>query len=245
MISQRSFEVPVGVSARHVHLNTEHVRVLFGSELHPEKYLSQHGEFAAKERVTIASPKNVIQSVRVLGPCRSKSQVELSVTDTVFLGIPGMVRLSGDTEGTPGLTLIGPQGSIQLSEGVIVAARHLHVPSLEASRFGLKNHQHVEALSNTPRKINFDYVTVRIANTACLELHLDTDEANAAFLKTGDLVRIIVPDIPTDFNSTDHFICSEDVLQLMKDGKMLHFKSGMRITQAALDLARSKGILTT
>lgn len=245
MISQRCLEVPVGVSARHAHLSDEHVQALFGHELHADKNLSQRGEYAAKEKVTIASHRNAIQGVRVLGPSRQKTQIELSVTDAVFLGISPVVRLSGNTDDTPGLTLIGPKGSIQLTQGTIVAARHLHITPMEASRYELKNLQIVSAIATTPRKIIFDEVIVRIASTACLELHLDTDEANAALLTTGDMVRIIIPDSQPEANSSGRFLCTEDVINMLREGQMLHFSPGLRITQAALDLARSKGILIT
>ncbi|MCK9909389.1 phosphate propanoyltransferase, partial [Microbacteriaceae bacterium K1510] len=135
------YAIPVGVSNRHVHLSPEDVEILFGPgySLVPERELSQPGQFAAKEKVTLLGPKGFIQGVRILGPARGATQVEISRTDGFQLGVHAPVRLSGDIEGTPGITLIGPSGCVVLAKGVIVAKRHVHMSPVDADRFEVKN----------------------------------------------------------------------------------------------------------
>ena len=186
--------LPVAVSARHVHLSPEAVEVLFGPghALTPERRLSQPGQFAARERVALVGPRGRIEGVRVVGPTRPRSQVEITRTDAFRLGVDAPLRLSGDLDGTPGLVLEGPAGSLQLEEGVICAARHIHMPPDDAARLGLRHRDRVEvALDTAGRDLVFGDVVVRVSEDYALELHLDTDEANAAGIR-GDADAVLL-----------------------------------------------------
>jgi len=181
--------IPVAVSARHCHLTQEAVEALFGAghQLKPRKMISQPGQFAAEEIVQLVGPKRTIEKCRVVGPTRSKCQVEISRTDEFFLGLDAPIRGSGDLEGTPGITLVGPAGTYQMEEGVICAQRHIHMTSDDAARFGVKHHDNVEVLIDTEgRDLVFGDVLVRVKDSYALEMHLDTDEANAAELSRGE-----------------------------------------------------------
>lgn len=185
--------VSVGVSGRHVHLSQEDLEALFGAdyELTPIKELSQPGQFAAKETVTLVGPKGVIERVRVLGPVRPSTQVEVLRGDTFKLGVPACVRMSGKLEGTPGVTLAGPHGTVALSQGVIVAARHIHMTCDEAAQRGLHDGQVVSIAFGGERGGRLDNVVVRANNTSALDCHIDTEEANAFGIKNGSVVEII------------------------------------------------------
>lgn len=185
--------VSVGVSGRHVHLSQEDLEALFGAgyELTPIKELSQPGQFAAKETVTLVGPKGVIERVRVLGPVRPSTQVEVLRGDTFKLGVPACVRMSGKLEGTPGVTLAGPHGTVALSQGVIVAARHIHMTCDEAVQRGLHDGQVVSIAFGGERGGRLDNVVVRANNTSALDCHIDTEEANAFGIKNGSVVEII------------------------------------------------------
>lgn len=185
--------VSVGVSGRHVHLSQEDLEALFGAdyELTPIKELSQPGQFAAKETVTLVGPKGVIERVRVLGPVRPSTQVEVLRGDTFKLGVPACVRMSGKLEGTPGTTLAGPHGTVALSQGVIVAARHIHMTCDEAAQRGLHDGQVVSIAFGGERGGRLDNVVVRANNTSALDCHIDTEEANAFGIKNGSVVEII------------------------------------------------------
>ncbi|MDN5346835.1 MAG: putative phosphotransacetylase [Clostridia bacterium] len=189
------FDVPVGVSNRHVHLSGEHLARLFGPghELTLLRPLGQPGEFAAQETVTLVGPRGVLESVRVLGPIRDYTQIEVSMTDSFRLGLKPPVRESGDLEGTPGIAIVGPAGALSLSKGVILAARHIHIEEERAKKYGLKDGQLLKVYVPGERGIIFDNVILRAKPNYKLEFHLDTDEANAALLQTGDIVKIIAP----------------------------------------------------
>ncbi|MEW9674011.1 phosphate propanoyltransferase [Ammoniphilus sp. 3BR4] len=189
-------EIPVGVSARHVHLSTDHIDVLFGQgyPLQILKELSQPGQFAAKETVMLAGPKSVIDKVRILGPARRKTQVEVSLTDAQRLGVSPPIRDSGDLNGSSPITIIGPKGSIYLHEGVIIANRHIHMSEEEALQFQVQDGDGVLVMSQSERPILFSDVNIRVSSRYRLEFHIDTDEANAAKLKTDDLVLLIKKD---------------------------------------------------
>ncbi len=184
--------IPVGVSGRHVHLSAEHMARLFGpgAELEPIKFLSQPGEFAAKELVTLVGSRGFIEKVRVLGPIRERSQVEISLTDSFRLGVVPPVRLSGDLEGTPGIVVVGPRGLVELKEGVILAARHIHMPKDLARRLNLQDRDLLKIKAGGPRAQIYERVILRVRPHYVLELHLDTDEANAGLLRTGDKVKL-------------------------------------------------------
>lgn len=184
--------IPVGVSNRHIHLSAEHVESLFGSghTLTKEKDLKQVGEFAAKETITLVGPKGVMRGVRVLGPVRTFTQLEISRTDGFSLGIIPPLRDSGKIKGSPGIVLVGPQGAVTLPEGVICAARHIHMAADDARQFKVSDGDRVTVQVNGARGGTFSNVLVRVNPDFRLEFHIDTDEANAADLKNGDMVTL-------------------------------------------------------
>lgn len=186
-------KVPVGVSNRHVHLSEEALARLFGPryELTKMRDLSQPGQFAAEETVTIVGPKRAIENVRILGPARSLTQVEISRSDGFVLGVHPPVRLSGDIKGTPGIKIIGPQGEIEIEEGLIVAARHIHMTPADAAQFDVKDGELVSVIADTPRPVVFRDVVVRVRDDFALDFHIDIDEGNAAFLSTGDTATVV------------------------------------------------------
>ncbi|MED1953994.1 phosphate propanoyltransferase [Brevibacillus centrosporus] len=185
--------IPVGVSNRHVHLSPEDVEKLFGVgyQLTPLRPLSQPGQFAAKETVTLLGPKGSITGVRILGPARGASQVEISKTDGFVLGIHPPIRVSGSLEGTPGITLIGPKGFVSLQTGVIVAKCHVHMSDTDALASGVQDGDSLMLQMSGERALIFPDVTVRVSNRYALDFHIDLDEANAANLSTGDIVHLI------------------------------------------------------
>ncbi len=176
----------VSISARHCHLTDEHVEILFGagSVLEPEKDLYQDGFYAAKQTVMIVGPRRrMLASVRVLGPTRPDSQVELALTDSISLGIDAPVRHSGKIDDTPGCVLVGPVGSVQLSRGVIRAARHVHMNLADCEHYGVHNGDMMTLKIVSPDcSVSFDDVLVRADAAAKLEVHIDTDEGNACNL---------------------------------------------------------------
>jgi acetate kinase len=181
--------IPIAVSARHVHLTRATLDILFGKayELTVYKPLSQPGQFAANEIVTLKGPKNTIENVRILGPIRPKDQIEISKTDEFFLGIDAPVRDSGNVAGTPGITLTGPNGYVDLTEGVIVAWRHIHMHPDDAIRFGVQDKDIVSVdVDDEARPLTFKNVLIRVSDKFKLEMHIDTDEANAAEIRTGE-----------------------------------------------------------
>lgn len=188
-------EVPVGVSGRHIHLCREDIDALFGPgyELAVYRELSQPGEFAAREMVTLVGPRGVLEGVRVLGPVRAYTQVEVAMTDGFRLGLKPPVRESGDLEGTPGIAVVGPAGAINLPRGVILAARHIHMETERAQALGLQDDQQVQVWVPGVRELVLCNVIIRTNPHFRLELHLDTDEANAALLSGGDKVKILRP----------------------------------------------------
>lgn len=180
-------KIPISVSVRHIHLSKEHVEALFGAghSLTPQKDLSQPGQFACQEAVDIVGPKSRIAKVRILGPERAETQVEVSRTDEFALGIDAPIRPSGALDDTPGLTLEGPAGTVTLDRGVIQAQRHIHMHPDDAKRFGVKDKDWVMVRVGGERGIVFDDVLVRVKDSYRLDMHLDTDEANAADLGPG------------------------------------------------------------
>ncbi|TCZ78783.1 phosphate propanoyltransferase [Paenibacillus albiflavus] len=185
--------VPVGVSARHVHVNRAHMDILFGpgSELTKFKDISQPGQFAANEQVTLIGPKGTIEKVRILGPLRKDTQAEVSPSDARKLGVNPPVKQSGVHDGTPGITLVGPKGTVVIERGCIVAERHIHMTPAEASAFGVQNGQKVQVKIEGPRGGIMNEVMIRVRDDFALDMHIDTDDGNAFGLKTGDKVEII------------------------------------------------------
>jgi acetate kinase len=192
VIRIQDIPIPIGISAHHVHLCKEHVETLFGEghKLTPRSPLTQPGQFACEEQVTLVGPKGRVERVRVLGPEREFSQVEISRTEEFKLGIDAPVRLSGDLEGTPGVQIEGPEGSVLLENGVICAQRHIHMSPEEALRFGIHDRDVVMVRAGEERSLIFGDVVVRVKPSFKLELHLDTDEANAAELDSGMTARL-------------------------------------------------------
>lgn len=191
---QEDILIPVGISNRHVHLSREHVDLLFGGgdRLEKLKDLSQPGQFVCRETVTLVGPKGVMEKVRVLGPVRNYTQVEISVSDCFKLGIKAPIRDSGDLTGSAGITLVGAVGSVTIPEGCIIANRHIHMNTGDASRLGLKHGDRVSVKAPGPRGVTYAEVLVRVSDHYRLEIHLDIDEANAVGLKNQDLVRLCI-----------------------------------------------------
>jgi putative phosphotransacetylase len=190
-----NFKVTVGLSNKHVHLSKEHIDILFGEGhvLTPIKDLSQPGQFACDEKVDLVGPKRTIKGVRILGPARKETQVEISLSDGFTLGISDLpVRDSGKTEGTPGIKLIGPKGEVEINKGVIAASRHIHMHTSDAKKYGLKDKDTVSVKVGGPRGLIFDNVLVRVNDEYSLDMHLDVEEGNAAGLKNGDEVEVIL-----------------------------------------------------
>ena len=179
-----SYEILVEVSARHLHLSQEHLEALFGCDpkLTPKKNLSQPGQFACEEKVTVVGPKNSMK-MSILGPVRKNTQVEVSLSDARTLGITAPIRESGDLAGSAGCKLVGPCGEVELKEGVIVAKRHAHFTPADAQQAGVQNGENIYLKLDTPeRKLILGDVVVRVSETAGTAVHIDTDEANAANL---------------------------------------------------------------
>ena len=186
--------IPVGVSNRHIHLTRQDVETLFGKgyRLTPLKDLSQPGQYACKEQLTIVGPSLCpIEKVRVLGPERKASQVEISRTDAYLLKVKPPVRESGKIAGSAPITIIGPKGVVTLSEGCMIANRHIHMSPEDGARFGLKDNDYVTVDAFGERRTRFFDVQVRVDPNFRLEMHLDTDDANAAGLANGAKVAII------------------------------------------------------
>jgi putative phosphotransacetylase len=195
-------QVPVHVSNRHVHLSSEHVDALFGEgyTLTKWKDLIQPGQYAAREVVALAGEKGKIEKVRVLGPPRKKTQVEISGTDQYILGARVPVRDSGNLEGTPGLRLIGPAGEVVIDSGAIRALRHIHMTPEDARRIGVSQHDIVDVRLNGDRATVCEGVLVRISQDGALEMHIDTDEANAAGVPSESVGEILGPSIQVHLN---------------------------------------------
>lgn len=184
--------VPVGISNRHIHLSQADLDQLFGAgyQLTPMKELSQPGQFACKETVTICGPKGAIEKVRVLGPVRKETQIEIVAGDCFKLGVKAPAKLSGDLAGTPGITVVGPKGSVQTAQGLIVAQRHIHMAPADAQAYGVQDGQIVKIRVGGLRGGLYDNVAIRVTTSSKLECHLDTEEANAMGVAgTVEIVR--------------------------------------------------------
>lgn len=173
--------VPVGISNRHIHLSQADLDQLFGAgyQLTSMKELSQPGQFACKETVTICGPKGAIEKVRVLGPVRKETQIEIVAGDCFKLGVKAPAKLSGDLADTPGITVVGPKGSVQTAQGLIVAQRHIHMAPADAQAYGVQDGQIVKIRVSGLRGGIYDNVAIRVTTSSKLECHLDTEEANA------------------------------------------------------------------
>ena len=188
-------QVLVETSARHIHLSQADLETLFGAgyELTQKKDLSQPGQFACEERVTVVGPKKELPGVSILGPVRPETQVELSLTDARSIGLSAPVRESGDVAGSAGCKLVGPKGEVEIAEGVIAAKRHIHMTPEDAAEFGVKDTQVVQVRvpSSIGRTTIFDDVVVRVSPKYALAMHIDTDESNAAGVAPGTMADVI------------------------------------------------------
>ena len=189
------YKVEIGISNKHLHLCQADIEKLFGAghELTPMKDLVQPGQFACEEKVDIVGPKNTLKGIRVLGPARPETQVELSMTDARTIGISAPIRESGKLDGTPGCKLVGPEGEVELEKGVIVALRHVHLSPEQAEEAGVKDKDIVKLKIEGERALVFDNVLIRSGDGHFREAHLDTDEGNAACC-SGDTVAEIITD---------------------------------------------------
>ena len=187
------YQVPVGVSARHIHLTQEHVETLFGEGYHLTKKKDlMGGQYACNETVTVVGLKlRAIENVRVLGPVRKASQLEISATDAMKLGVAAPIRESGNVAGSAPVAVVGPKGVIYLKEGCIIAMRHIHMSPADAMAAGVKDGDIISVKADNERGTVFNQVKIRVNDSFTLEMHIDTDEANASKIKTGDKVTII------------------------------------------------------
>lgn len=188
------YKVEIGLSNKHLHLSDSDVETLFGkgAKLHPTKYLKQPGQYACEEKVDVVGPKGTLKGLRVLGPTRPVTQVELSNTDCRTIGIKAPVRESGKLEGTPGCKLVGPAGEVELENGVIVALRHIHLNLDQAKEAGVKDKDIVKVRVEGERALTFENVLVRASDSYEREMHIDTDEGNAAGLGNDAVGEIIL-----------------------------------------------------
>lgn len=186
------FPIVLGVSARHAHLCREHMDILFGkgSELHPKKAIGQPGQYASEEQITLVTDKDKMK-LRIIGPLRPETQIELSLTDARKIGLKPPIRNSGDIKGSCGGKLVGPAGEVVISEGIIVAARHVHLYPETAAKYGLKDGDIVDLQTSGPRALTLHNVLVRAGEKHADEVHIDTDEANACDLDSGVMVNVV------------------------------------------------------
>jgi len=256
--------IPVGVSNRHVHLAQADLEKLFGPGYSLTKYrdLTQRGQFAAQERITVVGPKGKLEGLRIVGPCRTRTQVEIARTDAVLLGLRPPVRYSGDISGTPGATLVGPGGTVELSEGVIVAQRHIHMDPATAREYGVQNGDRVfvapartqdSSAKDEARTVIWGNVLIRVHESFVLDFHIDTDEANAAGLKAGDQV-FLIPRGLTAVAGTDlvgreagtearrRLITETDVRRALLRKEKIRVGPEMLITPAAWELGKGHDV---
>jgi putative phosphotransacetylase len=249
--------IPIGVSPRHVHLSKDDFHRIFGAEasLTRIRDLTQKGQFASQQSVTLATPVARIENVRVLGPFRSASQVELAKTEAVRLGLDPPVRDSGDHEGTPGITIIGPAGRVEIPQGVILAQRHVHMTPADARAYDVIDKEVVFMavatpagdVPSAPRTTIFGDVLIRVDENYRLDFHLDTDEANAANVRTGDLAVLFkIGSAPVQnqrrYYEKKRLYNERDVLNALRDGAVILVETTTILTPAARDLGRAKGV---
>lgn len=250
---KNSRPIPVGVTNRHLHISLQDLWSLFGKgyELTRLRDISQKGQFAANETVTAIGPAGRIEGIRIVGPPRSRTQLEISPADAHRLGIAAPVRYSGDLDGTPGVTLQGPAGAITLQEGVIIPQRHIHMSPQDARSFGVTDGARVMVAAAPPTRVNprnetrrliFDNVLIRVHSTFVLDFHIDTDEANAAGLRNGDTVYIVgmsplAAQLPPVRWLTEH-----DVRRAILARRKIRITPKTRMTPAARDLGKAHDV---
>lgn len=185
--------LPIALSNRHIHVSQADLEILFGEghELTRFKDLSQPGQYACEEKVDAVGPKGEIKGIRILGPVRPVTQFEISISDAFKLGVKPEIRNSGEIKDTPGVKLVGPKGEVELKEGVIVAARHIHMNTEDANNLGVVDKDIVKIKIEGPRGLTFDEVLVRVNDSYALEMHIDVEEGNACGVKNRELVELI------------------------------------------------------
>ncbi|RCX18013.1 putative phosphotransacetylase [Anaerobacterium chartisolvens] len=239
---------PIGVSNRHIHLSKEDLELLFGHghSLKCRRELSQPGQCVSFETVMLAGPKGCIEQVKVLGPVRKQTQIEISRGDAFKLGVNAPIRESGNLKGSGGITVIGPMGSVHLKEGAIIAQRHIHMTPLDAESYGVKDGQKAQVKYTGERGVIFDNVIVRVSDKFALEFHIDIDEANGAGIKHGEMAYLlfsglsVVPNIcdPIKSESTQKAIIEEPVGLVTEDTVRRAWKKKAVITV-------NKGVICT
>ncbi len=241
--------IPIGASNRHFHIAQADLEILFGAgyQLTKLKDISQKGQFAANETLTAVGPKGKIEKIRIVGPTRGKTQLEISRSDAVLLGLDPPVRYSGDLTGSSGVQLVGPKGELHLKEGVIIAQRHIHMTPADAKNFGVKDRDRVVVApmpkmlppNSEDRTVIFDNVLIRVDESFVLDFHIDLDEANAAGLKTGDKVRILGLSTCVSTEPPARLITENDVRRAILEKRRIRVPAGAKITPAAAELAKS------
>ena len=260
LIALHTKPFPIGVSNRHIHLCEGDLELLFGLDykIQCQKDLSQPGQCAAFETVIIAGPKGCIEQVRVLGPVRKQTQVEVSRSDTFRLGISAPTRESGNLKASGEVTVIGPKGSIQLKEGAIVAKRHLHMSPEDAATYGVVDNQAVQVKVLGDRGVTFDNVVVRVSEKFVLEFHIDMDEANGAGIKHGETGYLLTSQLVDDSKVKDisskeslakplieepqGLITEETVRQVWKKKAVLTVNKNVICTPLARDTIKELGV---
>jgi putative phosphotransacetylase len=257
--------IPIGVSNRHLHLSKPDLDSLFGPDyqLQLQKDLRQPGQFAAVETVILAGPKGCLEKVRILGPVRKQTQVEISRGDAFRLGLNPPLRESGDIKGSEKVTIIGPKGTVQLKEGLIIAKRHIHMAPSDALKYEVTDGAGIQVKITGERGVVFDRVTVRVNPNFLLEFHLDTDEANAAGVGNGSFANLLTNHLqagtpqnpveskgnpsmnPTPVKETVALVTEETVRQAWKDKKDIYVKEGALITPLAKDTIKELGVKLT
>jgi putative phosphotransacetylase len=245
----KSFTIPIGVSNRHFHISPGDLETLFGAgyQLTKLRDISQKGQFAANETLAVVGPKGRIEKIRIVGPTRGKTQLEISRSDAILLGIDPPVRYSGDLTGSASVHLIGPKGELHLKEGVIIAQRHIHMTPADAKNFGVKDRDRVVVApvakmlppNSEDRTVIFDNVLIRIDASFVLDFHIDLDEANAAGLKTGDKVRILGLSASPASELPKKLITENDVRRAILEKRRIKVPAGAKITPAAAELAKA------
>ena len=241
--------IPIGVSGRHLHISREDLDAIYGKgyELTEDRPLTQPGQYAAKERVTLVGPKGVIENVRILGPVRKQTQIEISFTDARRLGVNPPIRDSGDLAGSPGITIVGPEGSVTLKEGVIIAKRHIHMTPQDAEEYKVVDGEIVRVVCGDERKLIFDEVLIRVSENYRLDFHLDFDEANAAGVNTGDLCYLLKKngevEVPEKKEVIRRLVTEADVRDAEKKGLKIILVKGTIITPLALEMGLSRGVI--
>ena len=243
------YYLPVAVSARHVHLSKKDFQTLFGAGKTMTRYkdLSQPGQFACEELVEVTGPKGSFKKVRVLGPERKETQVEISVSDCFSLGIKPEFRMSGNIAGSPGCTISGPLGKVTIDEGVIVAARHVHMSEDQAAAFGIKDGDSVSLKTSAPREGIIANIVARVGKEFELEVHLDTDEANGNGLLCGTILETMLKSYPQTLTphpaKTLDLVTERDINNAIVRGeKIIYYAAKGFASPAAMDRAKEKGI---